>query len=134
MKDNNSSILATEKGAKNSSSDYNTDQEKLKSPSNSKKGIRNYIKSRPRNTVLFIILIFINKALLHYIFFPLTSRNITIPSDGGLFSSNTYGTPYRRYFGEHLKAMFTEELMLFPVSILILALIVWYFADKIKAR
>ena len=68
----NSSILATEKGAKLNTSKSNYD---LKTPNDSKenkkkKNMFTYIFNRKRNIFRFVVLVFILKLVLHFFLFP----------------------------------------------------------------
>ena len=103
-----------------------------------------YFTKRKKNTVLFIILGLFNKVLIHFIFYPkiirdvigshksTSKRRLINRSDTGF--TDTYGEPYREPIGEHLNAIFTDELILFIPAFLSLGFIVWYFNDKIKAK
>jgi hypothetical protein len=79
-----------------------------------------YFFSRPKNSVLFILLSLFLKVTLHYSLFP--------SIDFGRYSSRKFS------LGEHFELMFVEEIWLYIPSILILSFIAWFFNDKIKAR
>ena len=76
----------------------------------------NYILSRKRNIVSFIILAHILKISIHYFVYPKIIRNNILS------------------FRWHIKNIYIEEVWLFIMSFIILGVLVWLFNDKIKAR
>jgi len=100
-----------------------------------------YFSKRKKNTVLFIILGLFNKVLIHFLFYPYQSRSLLkkatregIGRRAVETSPAEYSDYYNLSFGEHLNAIFKDELILFIPAFLSLGLIVWYFNDKIKAK
>tara|TARA_B110000090_G_scaffold120681_1_gene134064 strand:- start:1525 stop:2097 length:573 start_codon:yes stop_codon:yes gene_type:complete len=134
----NSSILATDKGArvntpdkKGSSTEINPPAEvSRRKPYTSVDGIINYILKRKKNIILCIFTILFIKVVFHYFFYPMkfgrgrflaSSPNPNRPGD--ILS-----------FGSHIDVIFDENLFLFLHSIVIVLFVAWYFNDKIKAR
>jgi len=103
------------------------------------KGLINFIINRKRNIVSFIIGTHILKVLLHYYLYPGIKKDFFGEADGyydfgwhirNIYSLTSYDykiftTEYEYYYG---------QLWLFIPSLLILAVIIWLFNDKIKAR
>tara|TARA_B100001094_G_C18147393_1_gene781607 strand:- start:1203 stop:1646 length:444 start_codon:yes stop_codon:yes gene_type:complete len=103
------------------------------------KGLINYIIDRKRNIVSFIIGIHILKVLLHYYLYPAIKKDRFGFADGyndfawhinniytlTFYDYQEWGSTYEYYYG---------QLWLFIPSLLILAVIIWLFNDKIKAR
>ena len=83
-----------------------------------------FIKKRPKNIVLFFILLIITKVPIHYFLFT---------SCGDW---NSYIGSCKEYenFAWHFQEIFNEEGQLFFLSFLIIGFISWYFSDKIKAK
>ena len=97
-----------------------------------------YILERKKNFTLFIISIPVVKVLIHYMFYPIMTRDTLkkpIASDfGRIMERGEYSQRYKDSVGEHLDVMFTDELSLFIPSFILVSLLVWFFNDKIKAR
>ena len=129
----NSSILATEKGArvntqdkKGSSTDINPPAEvSRRKPYTSVDGIINYILKRKKNIILCIFAILFIKVVFHYFFYPMKFGS-------RVFSPNRPGDILS--FGRHIDVIFDKNLFLFLHSIVIVLFVAWYFNDKIKAR
>ena len=81
-----------------------------------------FIKKRPKNIVLFFILLIITKVPIHYFLFTSCER-------WGSGSCREYEN-----FSWHFQEIFNEESQLFFLSFLIIGFISWYFSDKIKAK
>ena len=131
----NSSILAS-----NNVKIENTD--KIPESSNNEdhiqkpnKNLFKYIWKRKKNTSLLIMIIPLLKVILHYSFYPITSRqeigNIELRFSP---SKVAYSNPYRESVGEHIDVLFEAELNLFVVATGIVLFVAWFFNDKIKAR
>ena len=90
----------------------------------------NYILSRRRNIVSFIILVHILKISIHYFFYT-----------GFYMSKANYYNKYRPdiisyNFSWHCEKIYSDvgEVWLFIPSFIIFGVIVWLFKNKIKAR
>ena len=130
----NSSILATDKGArvntpdkKGSSTEINPPAEvSRRKPYTSVDGIINYILKRKKNIILCIFTILFIKVVFHYFFYPMRFWK------PGVWSTNKPAKILS--FGSHIDVIFDENLFLFLHSIVIVLFVAWYFNDKIKAR
>ena len=130
----NSSILATEKGArvntqdkKGSSTDINPPAEvSRRKPYTSVDGIINYILKRKKNFILCIFAILFIKVVFHYFFYPMKFGPMRLKSNGITNPTES--------FGRHIDVIFDKNLFLFLHSIVIVLFVAWYFNDKIKAR
>ena len=87
-----------------------------------------YFGKRKKNISLLLVVIPIIKIILHYSFYPITSRQRIAKGD------YFYPMPYRNSIGEHIDVLFEAELNLFLVAAGIVLFIVWIFNNKIKAR
>ena len=130
----NSSILAS-----NNVKIENTD--KIPESSNNEdhiqkpnKNLFKYIWKRKKNTSLLIMIIPLLKVILHYSFYPITSRQATGTFLISRRKSVAYSNPYRESVGEHIDVLFEAELNLFVVATGIVLFVAWFFNDKIKAR
>ena len=85
----------------------------VKSIKSEKKNIFNYISSRKRNIVSYIILVHIIKIFIHFFMYK----------EVGKFDFNWY-----------VNNIYDSEILLFISSFIILGVLVWLFNDKIKAR
>ena len=85
----------------------------VKSIKSEKKNIFNYISSRKRNIVSYIILVHIIKIFIHFFMYK----------EVGKFDFNWY-----------VKNIYDSEILLFISSFITLGVLVWLFNDKIKAR
>jgi hypothetical protein len=117
------------------------DKESISNKKDDKGSLIEYFSKRKKNTVLFIILGLFNKVLIHFLFYPYQSRSLLkkatregIGRRAVETSPAEYSDYYNLSFGEHLNAIFKDELILFIPAFLSLGLIVWYFNDKIKAK
>ena len=126
----NSSILATEKGAKNNlikkSVKINQPVDDLK-PSNdrNKKNnvLINWLKNNIKTLSLGIVVIVPLKLFIHYLFF--SER-----CPGGRYFGNSYCSENpggRRPLDYHTEVMFKEELWIFGLSIFIIVFVIWFF-------
>lgn len=89
----------------------------------------NYFKKRPRNTVAFTISVLFFKILFHYFLYPEYS------TPGYRWNTGWVGVnSQKKSFSYHIDNLFVYDVWLFIPTILFLALFVWYFNDKIKAR
>ena len=89
-----------------------------------------YFGKRKKNISLLLVVIPIIKIILHYSFYPITSRQRIAKGD----YFYPIGMPYRNSIGEHIDVLFEAELNLFLVAAGIVLFIVWIFNNKIKAR
>ena len=107
---------------------------------NNDNDILGYLSKRKKNFSLYILSIPFTKLLIHYMFYPIMTRDVV--KAGVLakrFSDNMpipaeYSQKYKDSIGEHLDVMFTDELLLFIPAIIFVSLVVWFFNNKIKAR
>ena len=102
-----------------------------KKNNNKKLGI-SYLLRRKKNISLLIIFIPFFKDLLHYILYPIMTRDCITCS--GRRRDITYTAKYRDSFGEHFDKIIEDELWLFIPAIIAPLFIIWFFNDKIKAR
>ena len=111
-------------------------KESVNQDSQSSSSLLGYFSKRKKNTVLFIILGLFNKVLIHFMVYPYRTQDKLVGDTGKNWrrSDAVYGESYKDSFGEHLNAIFTDELILFIPAFLSLGFIVWYFNDKIKAK
>lgn len=86
-----------------------------------------YFKKRPKNTLVFIIGVLFFKLLSHYFLYPEYSRPRRKWGVGWVDSQ-------KRGIGYHIDNLFVHDVWLFIPTILFMALFIWYFNDKIKAR
>ena len=91
----------------------------------------NYILSRKRNIVSFIILAHILKVLIHYFVYP-QRRNLSLRKFKRRFGTDDLDKYFS--FRWHIENIYFEEVWLFITSFIILVVLVWLFNDKIKAR
>tara|TARA_B100001057_G_C22660897_1_gene875906 strand:- start:207 stop:731 length:525 start_codon:yes stop_codon:yes gene_type:complete len=105
------------------------------------KSFINYLIDRKRNIVSFIIGTHILKVLLHYFLYPYPDISNVGPCDRykdlGWHIKNIYALD--SYFLECYNGLksfsgYYGELWLFIPSFFVLAVIIWLFNDKIKAR
>lgn len=75
-----------------------------------------YLSNRKKNTLLFVLLVLINKVLIHFLMYPI------------IINGNTYS------LGKHINLIFDSEVWLFVPAFLSLVFITWYFNDSIKAK
>jgi len=75
-----------------------------------------YLSNRKKNTLLFVLLVLINKVLIHFLMYPI------------IINGNTYS------LGKHINLIFDSEVWLFVPAFLSLVFIAWYFNDSIKAK
>ena len=123
----NSSILATEEGAKSKSiktiekpNDSATNKSSEDSIQKSNKNLFKYIWKRQRNISLLFLIIPVLKVILHYSIYPMKTG---------------YKDQDKQSIREHVNFIFDEAtLNLFLVSIGVVIYIAWFFNDKIKAR
>ena len=126
----NSSILATEKGAKNNlikkSVKINQPVDDLK-PSNdrNKKNnvLINWLKNNIKTLSLGIVVIVPLKLFIHYLFF--SER-----CPGGRYIGNSYCSENiggRQPLDYHVKLIYKEELWIFGLSIFIIVFVIWFF-------
>jgi len=106
----------------------------------------NYILSRKRNIVSFIILAHILKISIHYFFYRAKNTatyGLTFNKVTGLwcqYSSGRWGINTCRQLNEfmdfiwHIENIYFSEVWLLITSFIILVVLVWLFNDKIKAR
>ena len=95
-----------------------------------------YLLKRKKNISLLIIFIPFFKVLLHYILYPIMTRDC-INCGGRIRDRNreiTYTEKYRDSFGKHFDKIIEDELWLFIPAIIAPLFIIWFFNDKIKAR
>ena len=106
----------------------------------------NYILSRKRNIVSFIILAHILKISIHYFFYRAKNTatyGLTFRNDTGLWCE--YKNGYWNFrncrqlnefldFSWHIENIYFSEVWLLITSFIILGILVWLFNDKIKAR
>ena len=86
-----------------------------------------YFKKRPKNIVVFIVGVLFFKLLSHYFLYPeYYSRTWS--------SWNGVDGIKKRDIGYHIDNLFVHDIWLFIPTILFMALFIWYFNDKIKAR
>jgi hypothetical protein len=92
----------------------------------------NYILSRKRNIVSFIILVHLLKILIHYFVYPKKNLKSSLRFNGGDFET----VNLIKYFSFrwHIENVYFVEVWLFITSFIILVVLVWLFNDKIKAR
>ena len=93
----------------------------------------NYILKRKKNFTLFVLSVPLTKVLLHYLLYPIMDQAILKRSNSSR-ESHEYGEKYRASLGDHIDAIFTDELLLFIPAFILVSLVVWFFNDKIKAR
>ena len=93
---------------------------------------RIYLLKRKKNISLLIIFIPFFKVLLHYILYPIMTRDCI--NCFGRSRERTYTEKYRDSFGEHFDKIIEDELWLFIPAIIAPLFIIWFFNDKIKAR
>ena len=100
----------------------------------------NYILKRKKNFTLFILSVPLTKVFLHYLLYPIMDQAIL---KRGVFRADTrnpgrepdtLGEKYRASVGDHIDAIFTDEVLLFIPALILVSLMVWFFNDKIKAR
>jgi len=116
----------------------------LKSMNSHKKNIFNYISSRKRNLVSFIILVHILKILIHYFFYrtkyPDTyaynkKTGMMCEYDKGYWdTSKCLRLDEFMDFIWHIENIYFSEVWLLIASFIILGVLVWLFNDKIKSR
>tara|TARA_B110000114_G_C14852428_1_gene301284 strand:+ start:45 stop:521 length:477 start_codon:yes stop_codon:yes gene_type:complete len=103
----------------------------------------NYILKRKKNFTLFILSVPLTKVFLHYLLYPIMDQAILKRGvklirqpHRNAFSKepDTLGEKYRASVGDHIDAIFTDELLLFIPALILVSLMVWFFNDKIKAR
>ena len=114
-----------------------------------KGGLKSYLLHRKKNITLSIILIPLIKVLLHFIFNPIfnipytTSRyaRINRPNRPGTEPTVSSLKEVKLGLEEHLYSsetgeliVFTESLYLYIPAVIVFAIFVWIFNDKIKAR
>ena len=100
---------------------------------NSENPTLNYILKRKKNFTLFVLSVPLTKVLLHYLLYPIIDQAILKRSNSRR-ESHEYGEKYRASLGDHIDAIFTDELLLFIPAFILVSLMVWFFNDKIKAR
>ena len=94
----------------------------------------NYILKRKKNFTLFILSVPLTKVFLHYLLYPIMDQAILKRSQRGSREPHTFGEKYRASVGDHIDAIFTDEVLLFIPALILVSLMVWFFNDKIKAR
>ena len=103
----------------------------------------NYILKRKKNFTLFVLSVPLTKVLLHYLLYPIIDQAIIKRGvkltrrprgNGFIREADTLGEKYRASVGDHIDAIFTDELLLFIPAFILVSLVVWFFNDKIKAR
>jgi len=82
----------------------------------SKKISLDYFLKRKKNTLLFVLLVLLNKVLIHFLMYPV------------IINGNT------NTLGKHFNLIFDTEVWLFVPAFLSLGFIAWYFNDTIKAK
>ena len=112
---------------------------------NNDSDILGYLSKRKKNFSLYILSIPFTKLLIHYMFYPIMTRDV-VKGGGYTRSANgrinlrgaevpkEYSQRYKDSVGDHIDVMFTDELLLFIPAFILVSLIVWFFNDKIKAR
>ncbi len=125
----NTSILATEQGAKQPLANQNREEIDIDSKKNLKESkketsiisLSKYFLNRKKNLTLAFIITLLIKVLINY--FLYTKRH----------SSKFFG--YRTLnFRDHIEDVFKIDLWLFIPSTIIVLFFAWFFNDKIKAR
>jgi hypothetical protein len=106
---------------------------------NHESNILGYLSKRKRNFSLYILSIPLTKVLIHYMFYPIMTQDIVKAGIRNSRSSRdnapaVYSQSYKDSVGEHIDAIFTDELLLFIPAFILVSLAVWFFNDKIKAR
>ena len=94
----------------------------------------NYILKRKKNFTLFILSVPLTKVFLHYLLYPIMDQAILKRGKYRSGEQNTLGEKYRASVGDHIDAIFIDELLLFIPALILVSLMVWFFNDKIKAR
>ena len=100
----------------------------------------NYLLKRKKNFTVYILSIPVVKVLIHYMFYPIMTRDLLKKGrKPNIFSDevavpNVFSQSYKDSVGQHIDVIFTDELLLFVPAFILVSLLVWFFNDKIKAR
>jgi hypothetical protein len=103
----------------------------------------NYILSRKRNLVSFIIMVHLLKLAIHYFMYRTINPAAIGRSKQGNMWCKQEGIRVKLSdciklevfdFNWHIENIYSSEVLLFVPSFIILAVIIWLLNDKIKAR
>tara|TARA_Y100000768_G_scaffold11869_1_gene8402 strand:- start:80 stop:532 length:453 start_codon:yes stop_codon:yes gene_type:complete len=112
----------------------NLQKDRPKIPNKTQVRFFNYISRRPKNLIIFLIFVFLNKLCLHYFFYRADAFIQSKPGPNNLDLPILDIVVGHKSFIWHIENILTVETKLFIPALAICIIVSYLISDKIKAR